>query len=439
MLKKIISSVIMNKIFPMNGIWGRIYSASFWGISGSVLNRLLLFFTSVVLIRLLVTKAYGEYSIVRSTLATFVVFGSTGFGVTAMKYISEYKKASPQRAGNVIVLTCCSVAVLGAILSLFIILFAGEIAEHILHRSELTHILKWMSITIFIASMAAVGNGILSGLECFSSIMLINVLAGCIIFIFSSVFAYFWGVHGALVGLLCYFVASCILSVYFISRGMKKYGIKLEFKGTKKEIPILWRFSAPSVFNSIILSSSVWLGNSMLVQQHGGLEMMAGFDILNQGRTMLLFVPMAINNSGLSILSSLLSDNNRAEYKRAIFCYFKSNMIITLIMCLIIIIGGKFFLRLYGESFVVYYSALIVLVISGLISVIANVCGNIIQSQGKAWIGFSFNVFWSLLFLICSYFLLKNNMGVLGLCLANLLTYLLHVTLQVFYIYKFLL
>lgn len=439
MIEKIVNNAFINKYFPLNSIWGRICSASFWGISGSVLNRLLLFFTSVVLIRLLTTKAYGEYSIVRSTLATFVVFGSTGFGVTAMKYVSEYKKNSPERAGNVIFLTSFSVAVLGFILSSLIFLFAPEIAEVILHRVELAHTLRWMSVTIFIASMAAVSNGILSGLECFSSIMLINVFSGIVIFTASGILAYLWDLRGALIGVICYFTASFLLSSFFILKNIKKYNIKIGFSGLQKEIPVLWKFSAPSIFNSIILSGSVWLGNSILVRQPSGLEMMAGFDVLNQGRTVLLFIPMAINQSGLSILSSLLSDNNRSEYKKAILCYFKSNLLITLLISLVIILGGKFFLRLYGEAYVVYYSSLIVLTLSGLVSVIANVCGNVIQSQGKAWIGFGFNFLWSVIFLLCSYYLLKNNMGVFGLCLANLLTYLLHVTLQILYIYRILL
>lgn len=414
----------------------RIFSASVWGLTGSLLNRLLLFATGVFLARFLTVELYGEYSVIKSTLSTFVVFGSTGLGVTATKYIAEYKNHSAERAGSIIILTVVVVASLSCFLGLSCFLFAKPFADRVLKNPEIYRHLQWMSIPLVFASLNSLCNGILLGLERFNLISMVNIISGIVVLVSSYFLTMKWSIKGALSGLGIYFLTGLFLNISFILHSMKKDGITINIHAWKKEVAVLWKFSAPAILNSVFLSSAVWIGNSLLVRQDDGLKQMAGFEILNQGRMMLIFIPLAINQTGLPILSNILSGERKQSFSKAVLLYFIFNMAIALSVGLFIVCFGKYFLGLYGPIYVQFYWPLIVLTASGLLSVIANVCGNVIQSKSKAWTGFGFNFLWTVLFLALAVYLLQKGMGAMGLCLANLIAYIVHVFLQLIYIYS---
>ncbi|MDQ3920568.1 MAG: oligosaccharide flippase family protein, partial [Acidobacteriota bacterium] len=57
---------------------------------------------AVIAARCLGRKGYGELGIIQSTVGMFQVFAGFGLGLTATKYVAEFKRQNPERAGHII-------------------------------------------------------------------------------------------------------------------------------------------------------------------------------------------------------------------------------------------------------------------------------------------------------------------------------------------------
>src|SRR5947209_10780226 len=72
------------------------------------------FLSLLIAARLLGKEQYGRFALVQSTVNTFVGVGALGLGITATKYVSEYRVRQPERVGRVLGLSC-SVAIVAAL------------------------------------------------------------------------------------------------------------------------------------------------------------------------------------------------------------------------------------------------------------------------------------------------------------------------------------
>ena len=80
-------------------------TGAFWSFTGTALAKFLILVSGVVCARILTQQQYGQLGIVRSTVNMFVVFGSAGLGMTAAKYISEYRHGHTERISSIYQLT----------------------------------------------------------------------------------------------------------------------------------------------------------------------------------------------------------------------------------------------------------------------------------------------------------------------------------------------
>ena len=65
-------------------------------------GRLVSLPAGVLLARLLGRHDYGELGMIYSSIELFGIFGGFGLGLTATKYIGEFKRRDPQRAGRIL-------------------------------------------------------------------------------------------------------------------------------------------------------------------------------------------------------------------------------------------------------------------------------------------------------------------------------------------------
>src|SRR6266496_383991 len=76
----------------------RFVSGIAWSGIGAVISRALSLLASVVTARVIGREMFGEFGIIQSTLCMFGTFAEFGMGLTANKYVAEYRKRSPVRA-----------------------------------------------------------------------------------------------------------------------------------------------------------------------------------------------------------------------------------------------------------------------------------------------------------------------------------------------------
>lgn len=415
----------------------KIVRGSFWSLSGTFISKGLLLLSSIIVARILGPEVYGEAGIIRSTVNMFTAFAGMGLGLTAIKYIAEHKTNDIQKVLKIITLSNIVAFLSGFIFSVIIIIFSSEIAIQI-NAPHLVNEIRIGAIMLFFNSLNGVQNGILAGFEDFKSIAKNNLWAGIISFFTQIIATYIWGLTGAIIGFGINFFILWILNKYSISRIISSRSrIKIFDKSLLTEVSILWKFSLPAVLSGIMVGPITWVCNTILVNQSNGYSQMALFDIANQWRMTILFIPMALSQIILPMLSSSLKD--KSNYKIIFQKNLKLNILISTIMFLIITIASPLISHFYGNEFQDIKLPLIIMSLSTILITINNVIGQVIASQGRMWIGFCLNLFWAIVLIISVYITIKvYQLGAIGMSLSYLIAYILHTVTQTIISHKYL-
>jgi O-antigen/teichoic acid export membrane protein len=76
----------------------------------------------IILARTLGIIEYGEFGLIRNSIATIGVLTSFGLGLTTTKYISEYKAKYPEKVGSILSMTISLIifiSLIGVLISVF--------------------------------------------------------------------------------------------------------------------------------------------------------------------------------------------------------------------------------------------------------------------------------------------------------------------------------
>jgi O-antigen/teichoic acid export membrane protein len=176
----------------------------------------------------------------------------------------------------------------------------------------------------------------------------------------------------------------------------------------------------------------MWISNAILVNQPKGYEELAIFDIGNQWRNIILFIPAALGKIVLPLFSS--SNNEINKFNIILKINIILNFIISLFFAVIISLFSSLIITAYGNDFYNGQSVIIILALSSVLISVNNVIGQSIAGIGKMWIGLFFNFIWAI-FLIGFQLLFQSyNMGAIGMSLAYFISYLVLTFIQYFYI-----
>src|SRR5580658_7469795 len=88
--------------FRASPLWVRLARGVFWSLVGAVLARGLGVASSIIVARALGIAAFGEFTMIQSTVGLFGTFAGLGLGVTVTKYVAELRESDPVRCGRVI-------------------------------------------------------------------------------------------------------------------------------------------------------------------------------------------------------------------------------------------------------------------------------------------------------------------------------------------------
>lgn len=90
---------------PQGTIQKRFTIGTLWTLIGSVFASALSVAVSIMVAREMGKQIYGEFGVIQSTITMFQTFAGFGLGVTATRYVAEFKTKDPGRAGRIIQLT----------------------------------------------------------------------------------------------------------------------------------------------------------------------------------------------------------------------------------------------------------------------------------------------------------------------------------------------
>jgi O-antigen/teichoic acid export membrane protein len=359
-----------------------------WNVTGAILNNGANFLTNIAIANLIGREVFGQYGMIQSTLTSFVGIAQAAAGITATKYLAEFRSSNKERAGRILGLCAATTFATGALATLLVLFSAPWLASTTLKASFLARPLQIASAAVFFTVVNGYQMGALAGLESYREWAFANGLQGPIQFAICSLLAWRWGLQGAVTGLLATSAMRWLILHVALKREANRQGILLRYSGLSQERAILFRFALPAALSSLTAAPAIWLGNTFLVRQAGGYSQLALFSAALNLKNVVMFLPLLVNNVGMSLLNNQRGENNHLRYRKV----FRANIFLTASAAsggaLFVGVFGKYLLRLYGKTFLEGQHILTLLLSVAVIEATAMAFFQVIYSEEKMWLSF---------------------------------------------------
>lgn len=412
----------------------RVAKGAFWSMAGAVISRGLMLIASIFVARMLGKTGFGELGMIQSTVGMFGVFAGFGLGMTATKYVAEFRRSNPARAGRIISLSALVAIGTGGLMALGLFIFSPWLAEHTINAPHLAGVLRISALVLFISALNGAQTGALAGLEAFKTIAYVNLFIGLISFPVLVGGVYFGGLTGAVWALVINLFFNWLLNHLALRKEARRYKIPLVYNDCGRELSVLWKFSLPAVLAGSMVVPAYWVCNAMLVNEPDGYGEMGIFNAANQWYTILLFLPGLLGQVALPILSSLSDESTSQQYRKVLKINLLMNISITLLTVFPLFLLAHLIMSAYGPTFEHGARVFRVMAFSSVLTAANTIIAQAIISKGKMWIGFTFNFLWAIVLVLITSLLLYMGYGAYGLAWAILIAYLLHTIWQGIYL-----
>lgn len=402
----------------------RLASGAFWSLVGAVASRVAGLAASIFVARMLGKQGFGAVGIVQSTVGIFQVFASFGLGITATKYVAEFRSIDPAKVGRIVSLSLLVALITGLLIMVPLIVLAPWLAERTLAAPYLAGPLRIGSPILLLGALCGAQTGVLAGFEKFRTIARINLFTGLANLPLMVGGAYVAGLPGVVGALVIGLGVNWLLNHRAVRSVLRDAAIRSSFAGCTKELGVLWRFSIPAVLGGLMVGPVMWACNAMLVNQPNGYGEMGIFNAASQWRSAILFLPGAVAPIVLPVLSNLRGHGDRSRYKRVLLYNIWFNAGVTLAVALGISIVAPFIMASYGKEFRAGHMVLVVLSVSAVLNATLGVIGQAIASEDRMWWGMLLNSLWGGVLILSTWYLV--GYGAIGLALAILIAYAFH-------------
>jgi len=414
---------------------GRLAKGTFWSLVGTVGYQGMVLLASLFTARLLGRDVFGELGMIQGTVGMFGVFAGMGLGMTATKHVAEFRRARPDRAGRVIGMVLLLGLLIGGSIALALVFVSRWIAASLIHAPHLAMELRIGCALLFFSAVNQVQQGALAGFEGFKAIAKINIATGLLSFPLVVGGTYLWQLPGGVTGMALAAAAGCTLSHLALRAQCRRSGVRLDFRGLRRELPIVWQFSVPSFLAGAIASPVMWAACALLANQPGGYAELGLYNAARQWWLLILFVPTAMSRAVLPILTERLETADRRGARKALLAAMGLNGTIAVTAAAALTVFGREAMALFGGSFEDGSLVLVLMVWTAAVLAVQAPVGRVIAASGRMWLGFCMNVGWAGV-LLTSFWWMKE-WGAVGLGGSLLLAYAVHTTWTLLFALRF--
>ncbi|WP_313672144.1 oligosaccharide flippase family protein [Sphingobacterium multivorum] len=420
-----------------NDLNKRIFGHSFWILAGNVISKLTLLIATILISRFLGKDEYGQFGIIKSTILMFAVFAGLELGITATKYISQYRETNKAKVEKIVGVSNVFAILISFLIAVLVFVFSKEIAVQI-KAPNLFLGIRISSFILFFSSINGIQNGILAGIERFKELSINSTIAGILSSIALVISSKYYDINIMVLAFglnyfICFFLNFFTLKKFFYSH----FKVRIFDRRNFEEIEVLWKFSLPAILAGLMVGPVTWFCNYLLINENNGYEQMANFDIANQWRNTILFIPTALAQIALPLLSSNIE--NKSDYKIILYKNLKLNIYLAISLVSFFVLCSPIIVKFYGNKYSDSLIPLIIMFVTTGFITVNNVIGQVIASQGKMWLGFYVNFLWAcILVIVCYLLVVIFSLGAMGICFAYLVSYIAHTFIQYIYIKKYL-
>ena len=394
------------QLLPMGSLRRSLVSGAFWSLTGAVFSRGFVLLSSIIIARLLGKTGYGGWGLVLSTVTMFAQFAIFGVALTATKHVAEFRRTDPARAGRILSLALVVGLTSISIMSL-VCLAASHWLAYQLYRAPhlfVPHLLA--SVMLFGMVGAMMLQGALAGFEDFRRIARINAIQGLVLLLAAPPLAWSWGIPGTVVAMSASHLTAMALCLWGTIRNCREHQMPLSTTGIWQERIVLWKYAIPALLGGGVAGPAAALSKALVARIPNGLAGLGSFEAAFRWRTVVLFIPGAVRQVALPMLSRLKGENDRRRYIRILWANIVLNASIALAGAVPVMVLSPWILSLYGQNFRQDWDMMVILVGSGVFKAIKDVLARVTSSMGKMWWHVGMATIWGAVTLGGTYLLL---------------------------------
>lgn len=413
----------------------RLAKGAFWSLAGSLISRGLGLLSAILVGRMLGKQEYGELGIIQITIGMFGTLAGFGMGLTANKYVAEFKRTDPARAGRIIALASATAWVSSGIMAVVLVVCAPWLAAKTLAAPQLAGLLQIGALLLLLGGVNGAQTGALSGFEAFKRIAQINLISGLLTFPLMVIGAWKWGVTGAVWGLIGSQLANCMMSFFAVRVESAHYQISPRYAGCFSDLRLFWSFSLPAVLTGVLNSVVSWGAGALVVNQIGGYGEMGIYNAaLRVKQVPELFLGMLMAPM-LPILSEAFGKGDRVTFQRTLLFNFLLAALIIVPVSFVQVAAPALTMMPFGPQYQGRPEIVQWLMLHAVLYALMFPMGTILISMGEMWFSWLVNFLYAVLFGVSAW-LLVPRYGAAGYAEAMAIAYLAGNIPSVFFLYR---
>ena len=406
-------------LIPCGSLRARFALGACWSLAGALISRGFMLAASVVCARFLGKEGFGALGMIQSTVGMFGVFAGLGLGLTATKYVAEFRQRAPNRAGRILGVLSVVASVAGIVMGLLLVLLAPYLSATVLAAPHLAKPLAVGAGLVFFGAVNGAQTGALAGFEAFTTIARVNVWSGILSFPLIVFAVWQGGLAGAVWGLLGSLAINWLLNQRALRRECSAAGIPYMVAGYTQELRILYQFSLPALLASIIVGPALWACSALLVRQPAGYAQLGLYFAADKWHRLILFVPVSVSAMALPVLSNLYGSDDGVRFWKVFRANVFLNLALAFAAALVIAALAVPIMSMYGQSFRSGWPALMVLSFTAIPEALNAMLGQSLVAARYMWWRFGFDVLLVAVLVALAWFLIPR-WGALGLAVSYL-------------------
>lgn len=411
----------------------RLAKGAFWSLAGNAISRASSFLATVIVARMLGKEQFGGFGIIQSTIGVLSPLAGFGLGVTATKYVAEFRETTPSRAGRILKLSGLLAWLTGGVAGIVLLFVAPLVAVKALGAPELAPELRIGSLLVLFGAVNGAQTGALAGFEAFKQITFVNLWSGLAYCPFVVLGCWLSGLSGAVWGLTAGTAFACILNRWAIVQEARRYTVPLSESNWLSEMPILWNFSLFAVIGPLISFSARWFANAIVVRSPDGLRAIATCSVATQFQTLVIFLSGICAQAAMPIMADLISKGNRSEFNR----FFLKNFAINILLCLGFTLPLLLFLdpliKLYGAAYSADKFAIFLFLPAAILLSAASFSVQALICEGSIKITSVNSIVWSIALVLTVVFL--KSSGAVRMAIGNIIAYSLYLVIPLVWLW----
>ena len=265
-----------------------------WNLVGTVAYQGASALIGLIVARILGRDEYGRFCFVQATALALVNFGTVGTGSLATRTVAQMRLLDPACVGRTLGLASIASIVLGVVLSVAAMVFAGQLAPHGDGTAAVpatAMLLRVGAVGALFLTMNAYQVGGLVGLGAFRTIAVLNLLYLAVGSALSAWSTRVFGIRGAVASLALNFGGLWWTHHVALARELRAVRLQVRYAGCHRELREMVGFCLPATISSLIGNAAIWAQITVLARLPSGYSEVALLGVCMQLRAVVLFLP----------------------------------------------------------------------------------------------------------------------------------------------------